>query len=310
MTIRLGVGLPQLKRYDVARDVAEVARAAERIGYDSLWVFERVLFPERPRQGLYSIPGLAWPDSYRSVADPLVVLSLAAAATERARLGSSVLIAPLHVPLQLARTLATLDAASGGRVVAGFGTGWSLDEYAAASFAPFPERGRVLEELLDVCAAVWGPNPVSYQGAWTVVNEAEVGPKPAAAIPVYLAAANRKALDRVARRADGWMPTGLPPGQLASRWRQLTELAASYGRDEHALKLCVRANVRLTREPVDDGQRQPFTGTVEQIVQDLAAHAAVGADEVLLDLQDNARDADELTELAARVFAGVRDVGI
>lgn len=165
MPVSLGLGLPQMKQYDIGRDVAAVARAAEAAGYESLWVFERVLFPDPATQGLYGVPGLPWPDQYRSVADPLVTLTLAAAATERARLGTSVLIAPLHVPLQLARSLASLDVASSGRVIAGFGTGWSLDEYAAASVAPFEKRGAVLDELLDVCAAVWGPDPVSYQGS-------------------------------------------------------------------------------------------------------------------------------------------------
>ena len=89
-----------------------VARAAEEIGYDGVWVFERVLVPENPDQGLYGIPNLAWPDYYRSVADPLVTLAAAAAVTERVRLGSAVLIAPLHQPFQLARGLATLDAVS------------------------------------------------------------------------------------------------------------------------------------------------------------------------------------------------------
>ncbi|MGE7434268.1 TIGR03619 family F420-dependent LLM class oxidoreductase [Kitasatospora sp. NPDC001175] len=310
MAIRLGFGLPQMKWYDLAHAPAEAARAAERIGYDSLWVFERVLFPERPRQGLYDVPGLAWPDSYRSVAHPLVVLSLAAAATERARLGSSVLIAPFHGPFQLARALATLDAASGGRVVAGLGTGWSLDEYAAAGLAPFEERGAVLDELLDVCAAVWGPDPVSYQGRHVVINDAEVGPKPGHPIPVYLAASGGKALDRVARRADGWLPTGITPEQLASRWREIRERAASYGRDASALQICARANIRITEAPVRDAERQPFVGTVEQIVQDTAGYAAAGADEVLLDLQANARDAGELADLAARVHADVRSAGI
>ncbi|MDH6709544.1 putative F420-dependent oxidoreductase [Kitasatospora sp. MAA19] len=310
MTIRLGLGLPQTKQYDLARDPARVARAAEQIGYESLWVFERLLVPEHPRQGLYGIPGRAWPDAYRSVAHPLVVLSLAAAATERARLGSSVLIAPLHVPLQLARALATLDAASGGRVVAGFGTGWSLDEYAAASIAPFEERGTVLDELLDVCAAVWGPDPVSYHGAHTVIDEAEVGPKPARPIPVYLAASSRKALDRLARRADGWMPTGVPPADLAPQLRRLKELAASHGRDSDALTMCVRANTHLTDTPVGDAERQPFTGTIEQIVADVAAYSAVGAEEVLLDLQWNVGDADELIDLAARIHAAVRDANL
>ncbi|MFF4924817.1 TIGR03619 family F420-dependent LLM class oxidoreductase [Kitasatospora sp. NPDC001261] len=310
MAIRLGLGLPQMKWYDLARAPAAVARAAERIGYDSLWVFERVLVPERPRQGLYDVPGLAWPDSYRSVAHPLVVLSLAAAATERARLGSSVLVAPLHGPFQLARALATLDAASGGRVVAGLGTGWSLDEHAAAGHAPFEERGAVLDELLDVCAAVWGPDPVSYRGTHALIDEAEVGPKPVRPVPVYLAASGGRALDRVARRADGWLPTGMTPGQLAVLRREIGERAALYGRDAGAIQVCARANVRITEAPVRDAERKPFVGTVEQIVQDTAGYAAAGADEVLLDLQTNARDADELADLAARVHADIRGAGI
>ena len=179
MTIRLGLTLPQMKQFDIGRDIPALARAAEDIGYESVWVFERALFPTPTRQGLYGIEGLPWPDAYRGVAEPLVTLTLAAAATRRARLGSSVLVAPLHVPFQLAKALATLDAASGGRVVAGLGTGWSLDEYAAASVRPFEERGQVLDELIEVCRAVWGPDPVSYEGRVTTINPSVVGPKPA-----------------------------------------------------------------------------------------------------------------------------------
>lgn len=112
-----------------------------------------------------------------------MTLTPAAAATERAELGTSVLVAPLHGPFQLARTLGTLDAASGGRVVAGFGTGWSLDEYAAAGVAPFEERGRVLDEIIDVCRAVWGPDPVRYEGRHTRIASSAIGPKPARPIP-------------------------------------------------------------------------------------------------------------------------------
>jgi alkanesulfonate monooxygenase SsuD/methylene tetrahydromethanopterin reductase-like flavin-dependent oxidoreductase (luciferase family) len=69
MPVLLGLGLPQMKQYDIGRDVATVAQAAEEAGYESLWVFERVLFPEPAAQGLYGVPGLPWPDQYRSVAD-------------------------------------------------------------------------------------------------------------------------------------------------------------------------------------------------------------------------------------------------
>ncbi|MEU5209373.1 LLM class F420-dependent oxidoreductase [Streptomyces sp. NPDC020742] len=309
MTIRLGLGLPQMRQYDLGRDVADVARAAEQTGYASLWVFERVLFPEPATQGLYNVPGLPWPDQYRSVADPLVTLALAAGATERARLGTSVLVAPLHVPFQLARALASLDAASGGRVVAGLGTGWSLDEYAAASVAPFARRGEVLDEVIDVCRAVWGPDPVTYEGALTTVAPSVVGPKPKGPLPILLPANNPRTLRRLVDRADGWMPVGAGAKALAAQWRQLQELAAERGRRE-PVQSVLRANADHTGAPYDGPDRRPFQGSVAQIVADLAEHAAVGVAEVLIDLQGRARDAEELKDLAAEVYTAARAAGV
>ncbi|MGY3677122.1 TIGR03619 family F420-dependent LLM class oxidoreductase [Streptomyces sp. TE33382] len=309
MPVPLGLGLPQMKRYDLGRDVAAVARAAEETGYDSLWVFERVLFPENTAQGLYGVPGMPWPDRYRGIADPLITLTLAAAATDRALLGTSVLVAPLHIPFQLARSLASLDAASGGRVVAGFGTGWSLDEYAAAAVAPFEKRGAVLDELLDVCAAVWGPDPVAYEGELTAIAPSEVGPKPVRPIPVYLAAGGPRAVRRLVERADGWMPVAMGAPQLAEQWRRIQDLAAEHGRDR-PLGARVRANVIHSSKPVEGRDRAAFHGNVAQIVDDLAAHAATGVPEFLLDLQAAARDAAELTDLAAEVYETARAAGI
>lgn len=309
MAIRLGLGLPQMKQYDIGRDIPAVARAAEELGYESLWVFERVIFPTPATQGLYGIPDLAWPDAYRSVADPLVSLTLAAAATERARLGTSVLVAPLHVPFQLARSLASLDAASGGRVLAGIGTGWSLDEYAAAAVAPFEQRGKVLDETLDVFAAVWGPDPVAYEGEWTTIAPSEVGPKPARPIPVYLAAAGPRAVRRVVDRADGWMPVAQGAAQLAEAWTQLRERAAERGR-ERPLEVCVRVNARYTPKPYENGERPPFAGSAAQIVEDLVAHAHEGIGEFLLDLQGSTRDAEELKDVAAEVYGLARAAGL
>ncbi|GAA0620320.1 LLM class F420-dependent oxidoreductase [Streptomyces crystallinus] len=309
MAIRLGLGLPQMTQYDIGRDIPDVARAAEELGYESLWVFERVIFPTPATQGLYGIPDLPWPDAYRSVADPLVSLTLAAAATERARLGTSVLVAPLHVPFQLARSLATLDAASGGRVLAGIGTGWSLDEYAAAAVAPFEQRGRVLDETLDVFAAVWGPDPVAYEGELTTIAPSEVGPKPARPIPVYLAAAGPRALRRVVDRADGWMPVAQGADQLAKGWSGLQELAAERGR-ERGIEVCVRVNARYSPKPFEGGDRPPFAGSAAQIVEDLAAHAHEGIGEFLLDLQGSARDAEELKDVAAQVYGLARAAGL
>ncbi|MGW3664493.1 LLM class F420-dependent oxidoreductase [Streptomyces sp. NPDC005141] len=309
MATRLGLTLPQMKQYDLGRDVPDVARAAEAIGYDSLWVFERALFPDPPTQGLYGIEGLPWPDAYRAVADPLVTLTLAAAVTERALLGTSVLVAPLHGPFQLAKALASLDAASGGRVVAGLGTGWSLDEYAAASARPFEERGQVLDEVIAVCRAVWGPDPVVYDGTFTKIASAVVGPKPARPIPILLAANTGKARRRLVDHADGWMPIGMGVEQLAAQWRQLLDLAAERGRTE-PLRTVLRTNPRYTAKGYEGADRQPFQGGVEQIVADLVAHAEVGLDEIFLDLQSSVRDAQELKDVAAEVYEAARAAGV
>jgi probable F420-dependent oxidoreductase len=309
MATRLGLGLPQMRQYSVGKDVPDVARAAEEIGYDSLWVFERALFPEPATQGLYGVEGLPWPDQYRGVADPLVTLALAAAATERVRLGSSVLVAPLHMPFQLAKSLATLDAASGGRVIAGFGTGWSLDEYAASGVRPFEDRGAVLDEIIEVCRAVWGPDPVSFDGRITKIASAVVGPKPARPIPILLAAGNRRAWRRLVDHADGWLPVGMGAEQVADQWRQLRELAEERGRTE-PIGTVLRVNTALLPKAYEGADRRPFQGDVDQIVEDLVAHAQIGLDEILVDLAGSARDAKELKDLAAEVFEKARAAGV
>ncbi|MFJ7242180.1 TIGR03619 family F420-dependent LLM class oxidoreductase [Streptomyces olivaceus] len=309
MTIRLGLGLPQMRQYDIGKDIPDVARAAERTGYESLWVFERALFPDPPTQGLYGVEGLPWPEGYRGVAEPLVSLALAAAATERALLGTSVLIAPLHVPFQLAKSLATLDAASGGRVVAGLGTGWSHDEYAAASVRPFAERGAALDELIGVCRAVWGPDPVVYDGEVTRIASAAVGPKPARPIPILLAASSGRARRRLVDRADGWMPTGIGAGAVADQLRQLRDLAAERGRTE-PIRTTLRVNARYGAAAAAGAERREFHGGADRIVEDLTAYAGLGLDEILLDLQSTTRDAEELKDVAAEVYEKARAAGI
>lgn len=309
MTLRLGLGLPQMKHYAPGRDVTAVAREAEACGFDSLWVFERTLVPEDPVDGMYGVDGRPWPETFRHVADPLVTLAQAAAVTERVRLGTSVLVAPLHAPFELARSFGTLSAASGGRLVAGLGTGWSRDEYAAAG-ADFSRRGALLDELLDVCEEVWSPGPSAYTGGGTRLAPSDVGPKPPGGkIPVLLAASNSRTLERVARRADGWLPSLTPHPVVARTRATLRELAERHGRDPDALAVVQRCGVRVTDKPLG-GDRRKHQGSVEQIVEDLAEGVAAGVDEAILDLQNGTRDAAELTEAGRELYAAVREAGM
>jgi probable F420-dependent oxidoreductase len=221
--------------------------------------------------------------SYEGAADPLTLLAAAAAVTDRIRLGSSVLCAPLHHPVRLAKALATIDQLSGGnRLIAGLGAAWSSDELAAMG-ASMGERGRDLDETLDVLAAAWGADPVSYQGRRAAIRGALVYPKPAARIPVLIGGIQPAALDRVARRADGWLPAGLPAAAAGGMWAGIREAAAGYGRDAGALELIARANVDLGG-PAGEG-RPPFAGDLSQVAEDAAAYSRAGADELIIEVQ-------------------------
>jgi probable F420-dependent oxidoreductase len=305
VTLKLGFGLPQT-RYFGPRDVVTAARALEDIGYDSLWVFERILFPadQSGPHGLYGAPDAPWPDRYRAVADPLLTLTAAAAVTGRAELGTCVLLPPLHLPFALARSLATLDALSSGRVLAGLGTGWSVDEYAAVAPRPFAERGAALDEFLDVAAAAWGPDPVSFANDRYRIAPAEVGPKPARRIPVLLAGANRRALSRVARRADAWLATGAPPEAVAAMLGRVRELAAEAGRDPQDVGCVFQLAV------TGFGERQPYGGTVPQLTDDLAALAEAGAGHIFIQLPTVTSGLPEYLERAAELRASAVRAGL
>jgi hypothetical protein len=108
-----------------------VAQRAEALGYHSIWVFQRLLYPIKPQNDYPPMPGQPWPKSFERVMDPLVSLAFVAGVTSRIRLGTSVLIMPYYTPVMLAKQLATLDIVSGGRLDVGLGLGWSTDEFDA-----------------------------------------------------------------------------------------------------------------------------------------------------------------------------------
>jgi probable F420-dependent oxidoreductase len=310
--VKLGLNLPQFSHFAPGSDVVAAARAIEEIGYDSLWVFERVLVPEDQSgpHGLYSVPGLPWPDVYRGVSDALITLATAAAVTERIELATGVLVVPLHLPMRLARELATLDAASGGRLVAGLGAGWSPDEFAATAAVPLSERGRALDDFLDIAAAVWGPNPVSFATKRYEVTAADIGPKPAHRIPILLGAGpgSPRALKRVVDRADGWVASGVTPEQVVGTLGRLRETAEQAGREAPISCTVQIAVLSLTGQPLEP--RQPLTASISQLIDDVGAFAEAGADHVYLTLPAATRDVKELIDRAAELHEGVRAAGI
>jgi alkanesulfonate monooxygenase SsuD/methylene tetrahydromethanopterin reductase-like flavin-dependent oxidoreductase (luciferase family) len=260
--MRIGVSLAQIGRQADPATIRSAAVAAEQVGYSSIWVLDRLLAPVSPRGERTDLPGPGSEPTADAAnfLDPLAVLTYAAAVTQRVRLGTSVLVAPWYRPALLARSLASLDVLSDGRLTVGLGLGWSLDEYEAVG-VPQRELGRRLEEALDVLAAARQPRP-----------------------PVLLAATTKDGLERIARRADGWNPVGVPISLLAPMWTTVRALAAGYGRDPDSLQLVVRATVALSDRPLP-ADRPAYAGSFEQVAGDLDATREAGADEVILGLR-------------------------
>ncbi len=309
--IKLGMSLPQLGWYDLPNDLVAAARGYEEIGLDSAWAFERILVPDDQSgsHGLYGAPDVPWPEFYRDTPEGLSVLHLAGAVTSRIQLGSNVLIPPLHLPLRLARSIASLDHLTGGRVIAGLGSGWSIDEFSAGAPRPFNERGAALEEFLDVAEAVWGPDPVKFRNERYSIGPATVGPKPAHRIPVILAGVKGPALERIARRADGWLPVAGPPAQMAATLADLRSRAENYGRPPAAVG-CIAQISKREFGRVSTSERAPYAGDFDQLTEDIAALAEGGVEHVFLACTSGTRSVSQLLDWAAEFHGTVRAAGL
>ncbi len=192
------VHLPQFGRASSPDAITEAAQLAEQLGFADVWVSDHIAIPaaqDYPSPYLY---------------DPLLTLTWAAAATERVGLGTSVLVVPQHPPLALANSLASLDALSGGRLTIGAGVGWSEAEFAALGQS-FADRGRRMDEMLDVLRACWGPDPVDFHGEFVHLDAMKVQPKPAHPIPIWIGGRSEPAFRRAARAATASTPSVSTP---------------------------------------------------------------------------------------------------
>ena len=208
--MRFGIHLPQYGRVAGADAVTRAARHAEELGFADVWVSDHVVHPAAQ----------TYPSPY--LFDPLVTLTWAAACTSRVGLGTSVMIVPMHGPLELANSLATLDSMSGGRVIVGAGVGWSADEYRALGYG-FADRGRRMDEVLDLWRVAWRDDPVSFHGEFVSFDDIRVLPKPARPIPIWIGGGSERAYRRAVERGDGFQAVGIKPpaaAEVVKRIRQ------------------------------------------------------------------------------------------
>jgi probable F420-dependent oxidoreductase len=216
---------------------ARAARAAEAAGFDTFYVPEHTHIPVRrdaphPRTGTQELPD----DRYLRTLDPWVSLSMAAAVTSKIRLATAVALPAEHDPITLAKTIASLDHLSGGRVLLGVGFGWNTDELSDHG-VPAGRRRTVLREYLEAMQALWSQDEAGYEGEFVTFGPSWAWPKPAQRprIPVIVGAGGRQPVFAwIARSADGWLTT---PGEsdLEAKVAGLRRAWREAGRDGQPL---------------------------------------------------------------------------
>ena len=193
--------------------IVQTAVKAEELGFDALFVNDHVIVDDSPRS-----------ESWRNVYDPLMVLSYVAARTSRVMLGTSVLIMPYRNPIVTAKMLATLDQMSGGRAIAGVGSGWNELEYNALG-VPFRQRGARTDEYLRIWQACWEPGPTTFHGRFFSFDNMHVNPKPRQQPhpPLWIGGSSQASLRRAAHFGAVWQPTPTPLDTLVSNQNYLRD---------------------------------------------------------------------------------------
>ncbi|HVW32400.1 MAG TPA: LLM class F420-dependent oxidoreductase [Acidimicrobiia bacterium] len=269
---------------DDCAPVTEVARLAEERGVESLWAPEHTHIPvdytsETPT-------GRALPESYRRIFDPFVVLTAAAAATTRIRLGTGIALVANHDPITLAKQIATLDRISGGRFILGVGAGWIREEIENHG-VEFETRWSRAVEHVEAMRAIWTQEKASFSGRWVNFEPLWSWPKPVQQPhpPVHFATLGPSPL--VIRHADGWLPlSNKDPAELPGRIAELRARAEAAGRDPAGLEITVFSLGRTDAAQVEDygamgADRvilRPKIGTTGELEQFLEPYAGLLAE--------------------------------
>jgi probable F420-dependent oxidoreductase len=209
------------------RSLKHAAEEAERFGFDSIWLSERVVTP------------LDKPHPYDPMIDPWIGLAFCAAVTERVRLGTSVSQIALRHPVLMARELATIDRLSEGRLIVGAGAGWVIEEFASTGVA-FEDRGGRLSEHVRALRHLWTTPDQPFKGKYYDIPPVGiVMPGTPGGPPIWLGAVLPPGMRRAAKYGDGYLSTGAPPEKFAETRATLQALRAKYGR-AGAFDYCVQ----------------------------------------------------------------------
>ena len=296
--MKFGFIIPHNFGLDDPDDVVNIGTTAEELGFDSVWVNHHILNVGYIFDRLGSKPYY----------DAITVLTWVAAHTERVRLGTTVLVLPYLNPLVLAKTLATLDVMSKGRLNVGVGVG-ALKPESDALGSVYGTRGRYADESINIMRELWTSEDPEYDGEFYSFSEVKFSPKPAQkpGPPILVGGISRPALRRAATLGDGWHPLRPSMTELADNIQVIRRIAMEARRDPSEIEVSVRTELDVTDSP-SDGEASTMIGTVDQLRSTIEQYEKLGVSELVLSVSTNdvdriLRTQDRFAELVIRGFA-------
>lgn len=284
-----GLVLPSLGDDANLEGMVAAVELAEAHGFTDVWATDHLLVDHSAKE------------EYGRIYEAVTTLAWAAGRSREIRLGASVIVAPMRNAVVIAKELATIDALSGGRLIAGFGVGWSPAEFANVAVADrFADRGAYTEETVNLCRHLWSGSTEPFHGRFHQFDDFVFGPLPAQGenVPIWLGGRDERALRRVGRLADGYHASATSPATLSTRIPIIRSAAESAGRPMP--RLSGRARVEF-----DTGAESFYTmhGSPVEVAGEIRAFAALGVDHIALAFPP--RDAAGLTRAVERFFAEV-----
>lgn len=271
--MRYGICLPNFTDLASPETIDAAAGAAERLGWETVWTTDHVLVDRGDDA-----------TDYRTNYDAIQTLAWVGARHSRIRLGTSVIVVPQRNAVVLAKELATLDALSGGRAIAGVGVGWNELEFANLGVSErFGVRGAYLDETIAVWRHLWSGSGEPFRGRFIELDDFVFRPVPAqgAALPILVGGRAEAALRRAGRVADGYHASAASPAALARRIPAIREAAEAAERPMPELS----ARVRVEFGPAKD-RYYAMRGAAEEVAAEVRAFAALGVEHLALAFMD------------------------
>ena len=268
------------------------ARRMEALGYDSLWASDHIVIPYAIASRYpYSATGDFPLPPASNFLEPLTALALVAGATERIRLGTTVLVLPHRHPVLTAKILATLDHLAPGRVILGAGVGWMREEIEMFG-VPYARRGAWSDEAIRVMRACWAGERVEHRGEFWHFPPFASLPRPARGkVPIWIGGHTERALRRVAELGDGWHAAFPSAEKMKAGIQALEAACRRAGREPKSLTISARVGLPAKQE-------------ADALLREIRGLAELGVSHVIL--ESRARDLADLTQIYERFAKDVR----